>query len=120
MIKTIKKQHWNRRGETLAEILVALLIIALSAAMFATMYFATMNIDLAAQKQDKQFYESVEKLEKMIENAEDSTEDVTVHYHPTSGEGGSDVQVEFFTHDGMSAYGEKPTATPDPGAGDTP
>lgn len=113
MIKTMKKRHWNRRGETLVEILVAVLIVALAAALFATMYSASMNIDLAAQKQDKLFYEAMEQLEEMIENAEDSTEDVTVlRYHPT-GEGAgtdSEVSVEFFTQDGMSAYGEKSAA----------
>ena len=123
MIKIMKKRNW-KRGETLVEILVAILIIALSATLFATMYSASMNIDLAAQKQDKAFYEAVEKLEGMIENAEDSKEKVKVHYQPTTKEGkatGNDsyVDVEFFTQDGMSAYGEKTTSATEP-AGGTP
>ncbi len=109
MIKTMKKRNW-KRGETLVEILVAILIIALSATLFATMYSASMNIDLAAQKQDKAFYEAVEVLEEKMD-AGGGTQ-ATVHYQPTSEKGeaigkGSDVDIEFFTQDGMSAYGEK-------------
>lgn len=124
MIKTMKKRNW-KRGETLVEILVAILIIALSATLFATMYSASMNIDLAAQKQDKAFYEAVEVLEEKMD-AGGGTQ-ATVHYQPTSETGeatgnSSEVDVEFFTQDGMSAYGVKTTsAAPAPApAGGTP
>lgn len=108
MMETMKKRHRSRRGETLVEILVAILIVALSATLFATMYSASMNIDLAAQRQDKLFYEAMEELEEKMD-AGGGTQ-ATVHYQPTTGTGGGsdcDVDVEFFTQDGMSAYGEK-------------
>ena len=119
MIKTMKKRHW-KRGETLVEILVAVLIVALSAALFATFYSASMNIDVSAQKQDKEFYEAVEELEKMIEKAEGG-DDVTVHYKPTNRDDVGDkcdVDVEFFTKDGMSVYGDT-TAAGSGSGGDT-
>ena len=115
MMETIKKRHRSRRGETLVEILVAILI-ALSATLFATMYSASMNIDLAAQRQDKLFYEAMEKLEEKMD-AGGGTE-ATVHYHPTGGGNDSEVHVEFFTQDGMSAYGDSTAApAPEPGGG---
>lgn len=114
MRKTGEKRQWNRRGETLVEILVAILIVALSAGLFATMYSASMSINAAARKQDTQFYEAVEKLEEMIES-EKTSDNGKVQYKSEGGS--SDLDVQLFTQDGMTAYSGKTSA---PGAGDTP
>lgn len=115
MRKTGEKRQWNRRGETLVEILVAILIVALSAGLFATMYSASMSINAAARKQDTQFYEAVEKLEEMIES-EKTIDNGKVHYESEDGTS-SDLDVQLFTQDGMTAYSGKTSA---PGAGGTP
>lgn len=100
----------SKKGETLVGILVAVLIIALSAGMFAAMYSAAGNINLSARRRDEKFFESVENLEKNIESGGDNKADGTLTYTPTDengnpeATGSSQVNVEVFTEDGMTSY----------------
>lgn len=105
----------SKKGETLVGILVAVLIIALSAGMFAAMYSAAGNINLSARRRDEKFFESVENLEKNIESGGDDNNpgtDGTLTYIPTGDDwdkaGGDNssfsVDVEVFTEDGMTTY----------------
>lgn len=101
-MKKIWKKLRSRRGETLVGILVAIFIIAISAALFATMYTASMKINLSAQEQDERFYEAVGTLEKM-ENSEDtSVSDGELTYSSENGD--QTIVVEFLTQDGLSVY----------------
>lgn len=99
----------SRRGETFVEILVAILIIALSAGLFAAMYSASMNLDLFAKQQDKLFYDAVEQLEELIEGKDGTgtKQEGEVAYVPvkdgTEGDG-TTVPVEIVTDDGMTGY----------------
>ncbi len=106
-MKRRMKQSRTRRGETLVEILVAVLIIALSAGLFAAMYSASMNINLAAQKQDELFYDAIEQLEEMVDNAAGEGEDAMLHYRPESGGTASDEDIKLFERDGMFVYRDK-------------
>lgn len=105
----------SKKGETLVGILVAVLIIALSAGMFAAMYSAAGNINLSARRRDEKFFESVENLEKNIESGGDNKAVGTLTYIPTDengnpeATGSSQVNVEVFTEDGMTSY-RKPGA----------
>ncbi len=103
-MKTIWKKAVSRRGETLAGILVAILIIAVSAALFATMYSASMNINLAARREDEEFYEAVGFLEKMETAEGTSSSKGEVHYKSANSE--QDVEVEFLTQSGLTVYRE--------------
>lgn len=106
----------SRRGETLVEILVAILIIALSAGLFASMYMAAMGINSSAREQDRLFYDAVDRLEEMIVAGDDESVKDTVHYTPRKAEGDTsepplmgntgDVAVDVFTQDGMTVYKE--------------
>lgn len=99
------KKLTSRKGETLVEILVAILIIALAAGLFASMYMAAMSINSSARKQDEQFFDAVEKLEQAVDENKTKS-DKTVTYTPV-GEGAgasSSAQVEVVTEDGMSVY----------------
>ncbi len=104
MIKKLK----SKSGETLMEILVAILILALSAGLFASMYTASANINRSAREKDEKIYDAVGELEDFIGSTSGGTEG-TVTYtpldsegEPQSGEG--NVKVQVFTQDGMTAY----------------
>lgn len=99
-MKRITEKLHSRRGETLVEILVAILIIALSAGLFATMYTASMRINLTAREQDEAFYAAVEDLEEMSGSGSSGT----VNYEPEGGGSATSESVELFTRDGMTAY----------------
>ena len=101
-MKFIGKKLASKRGETLVGILVAILIIALSAGLFATMYTASMNINLSAQKQDEAFYEAVSTLEKMEESDNTTKSKGNLQYEGSDGT--SNVEVEYLTQDGLSVY----------------
>lgn len=105
-MKHILKKLKSKKGETLAEILIAVLIIALSAGLFATMYTASANINISARKEDEKLFDAVGQLEELMESGGDGMKDGSVHYTPV-GEGaggGNDVKVEVFTQDGLTVY----------------
>ena len=79
----------SKKGETLVGILIGILIIALSAGLFATMYTASMNINLSAQKQDEAFAKK-SKGQIKYSNKDDSNN--------------QSVNVEYLTQDGLSVY----------------
>lgn len=110
-MKTLKKLK-SKTGETLAEILVAILIIALSAGLFATLYVAAMNINLSAREEDEKLFDSVGELEENIHGNgnEDGKTSGKVHYAPEGGTGTEDdITVDFYTKDGMTVYKESTT-----------
>ncbi len=104
-MKDIRKKLSSRRGETLVGILVAILIIALSAGLFASMYTASMNINISAQKQDKAFYEAVGTLEEMEESDDTTTSKGDLQYK--SDESEQSVEVDYLTQDGLSVYHDR-------------
>lgn len=109
-MKTLKKLK-SKTGETLAEILVAILIIALSAGLFASLYVAAMNINLSAREEDEKLFDSVGKLEENIYSGGTGGEGGYIQYKPEDGTGsaGSDIPVDFYTKDGMTVYKEGTT-----------
>ncbi len=116
-MKLLKKCK-AKRGETLVEILVAILIIALASGLFASMYMAAMNLNLAARKDDDNFYKAVTELEQMVDDgtgtAAEGDHKIKFKITPETGsdpgegepaKGGSgDIQVDVYTQDGMSVY----------------
>lgn len=103
-MKGIIKKIKCKKGETLVEILVAVLIIALSAGMFATMYTASMNINLSARRQDEEFFRAVEELENAVENGGDEKTDGVVSYSNRDSGETNNTHVDFFTRNGMTVY----------------
>lgn len=53
----------SRKGETLIEILVSILIVSLSALLVASMFVAAGRINLSVRKMDEDFYHSVTEVE---------------------------------------------------------
>ena len=61
-LKRIGKTR-TRAGESLVEILIAILIVALGCVVIATMYSAAMNMNVEASRQDDEFYEAMSEME---------------------------------------------------------
>lgn len=104
-MKKIIQKFKSKRGETFVGILVAILIVALSAGLFATMYNASMNINLSAQKQDELFYNAVGTLEEMEKSDNTTTSYGQLQY--SSDNHIESVDVEYLTQDGLSVYHDR-------------
>ncbi len=91
----------SRAGESFAEVLVALLIVALAALLLAGMYSASSALDKNAMESDKKLYEAVTKLETTTEPG--TTGHVTISGEaPTASD--PTIPIEIYTEDGLTAY----------------
>lgn len=63
MRQKLSKKIRSRSGETLAEVLVALLIIVLAVALMIVMINTAASIDINARERDKGFYENLTAAE---------------------------------------------------------
>lgn len=105
----MKKEDRKRRaraGETLGEVLIAMLIVALSALMLAGMVSSAGQINLSVRETDESFYKSVSALEKRDGTPKDGTLNVKIE---TSGAGVTteEVEVSVFEEGGMISYKAK-------------
>lgn len=85
----------SRKGETLIEILVSILIVALSALLVAAMFGAAGRINITIRDLDEQFYQSVTE----VESQQGTPSKGVVEYEITDEEDpqkGS-IDVEIFT-----------------------
>ena len=123
----------NSRGETLVEVLVSVLVCALSITLLAGAVTASANIDLRAQAADTEYYTALSKAERQSRTpAGGSSEADTYNSLPgetkvsvTSGGGGS-VEIEpdatsklyFYGTERLLSYAiDKPEPAPDPWTG---
>lgn len=63
MPKAIQNKLRSRRGESLAEVLVAMLIIALSVLLLAVMVTTAGSINMQTRRRDEQFYKDLSAAE---------------------------------------------------------
>lgn len=112
-MKNILKKLKTRKGETLVGILVAILIIALSAGLFAVMYNASMSINLSAREQDEKLYDAVTQLENKsgskVDKADGGEIKIEIHEANEDGTAGAkkgEVRVDVYEQDGLIAYSE--------------
>ncbi len=89
-----------QRGETLAEVLVALLIVALSTMLLVTMVMTSARINIAAREKDKAFYEAVSKVEAM----DADTGGFTMLIEPEDGTAPDSIPVTGYTSGGLTIY----------------
>ncbi len=61
---TLRRKLHNRRGESLAEVLVAMLVIALAVLLLASMVSAAGSIDMETRTQDTRFYKELSAAEQ--------------------------------------------------------
>ena len=63
MWKQINKKLRSQSGESLAEVLIAMLIIAISTMMMVVMFNTAGSIDIATRNRDETFYEELTHAE---------------------------------------------------------
>lgn len=104
----LKQKLLARRGETLVEVLVAILVCGVSITMLVGMVMTSMSINQAAREMDSGadgnggFYGALSHVETHVFDGGDSTCQVKL-----TG-GGSDITLyaRSYTEDGLSVYGE--------------
>lgn len=104
----------NSRGESLAEVLVAILIIALSSAMFLSMTMASAKINRSVQTSDDTYYAAMSLLEKHTAGNDSNGTEIVKETGGSKIEivwNGSSaiketVPVNLYTGDKMVSYGE--------------
>lgn len=111
-MKKIKKTA-SRRGETFIELLVSILIIALSAALLFGMYQASGNINRAAQQMDDNLYQAVteagnqtgepQKGKVSFEIKDMTSADGLI---PGGADGGNsgEIDVHIYSNDAVTTY----------------
>lgn len=101
MSKLFKKLS-SHKGESFAEILIAIVIVALGCVVIATLYTSAMSMNLRASQQDDQYYESLSQMEQMF----DGTSDVTGKAVITETDSGTKLKVtiQIYGDDSNSAY----------------
>lgn len=73
MMKKIFRKFKSRRAESISEVLVAMLVVALGSVMFASMVMASQRIINGTQENYKQYIASHNALEEMDSNSPDVT-----------------------------------------------
>lgn len=112
----LKKKHGYgapraRRGETLAEVLVAMLIVTLATLLLASMVTVSGSVNLSARQKDEKFYEALSKVEEMNSDAvvKNSSGDAETYKVIISEDGTSTeetVDVNVYTSEGLTIYKE--------------
>lgn len=91
----------SRAGESFAEILVAIFIVAMAALLMASMVTASGGLDMKARQEDEAFYKAINAVESGTGTPSDGTVTIT-------SDGGTSVGVEVKVYtdtDGtLSAY----------------
>ncbi len=105
-MKRIRRKLSSRRGETLIELLVSIMIIALSAFLLVMMYEASGKINLAARKMDDDLYQSVTEIGNHTGEAQKGKVQYEIQddFEARPGE----IEVEIFSDDTVVTY-SKPT-----------
>lgn len=97
------KKLRSKKGETLAEVLVGILIIAVSTSLFLGMVSVSSHINRSAREADIRFYRAMTHLE-CFETEEDSVDSQTGSLR-VEGDGVSGaLKVRLFYGDGMASY----------------
>ncbi len=93
-----------QRGETLAEVLVAMLIVALATLLLASMVMASAHINIAAREKDKAFYEALRKVESLETDTTDGNLYMVKIHNEGSALPDKDCTVTVYTQDNLTLY----------------
>ncbi|MBT9779183.1 hypothetical protein GPL15_22140 [Clostridium sp. MCC353] len=102
----VKNKWGSRRGETLAEVLVGILFVAVASSLFLSMVTVSQKINTNTQKADDIFYKAMSQLECFESDGElvqKKAGSITV----SVGAGGiisQDYAVDFYYGDDMVSY----------------
>ena len=110
-MKSLLNKLRGSGGETLGEVLVAMLIIALAAAVLAGMVSAAGSIDMSVREMDDGFYTGLSELEqKKGATVETGQVEIDVNGNKTV------IDVNVYKSNGMISYAEKSEDTSGGGA----
>jgi hypothetical protein len=105
-MKRIKAKLKSSKGESLAELLAAILIGTLSIALLVSGIAVAVNINSKAQESDSQFYEALAVAEE--KNLSDAQKDKTITVTESSSNKTATIEVYAFGTDGLlSSYRSK-------------
>lgn len=97
-----------RKGETLAEVLVSLLIVVLSTLLLASMVTASAGVNFTARQKDEKFYEALSEVEGMHSDKKldpsPGTHEATI---VDSEDNKTEISVDVFTSENLAIYREK-------------
>ena len=120
MKKRICKRLRSRAGETIAEVLIALLISSLALVILAQMISASTNMILSSEKTMKKYYEQNNVLAEQETSDKTATVTMTLEGTTFPPVGSSEtIKVNLFKNDTLGgidviAYRPTPTQNPDP------
>lgn len=118
MPKPIQNKLRSRRGESLAEVLIAMLIIALSVLMLAAMVSAAGAINMRTRARDEQFYKELSAAEtfggylgtQVVTGKRIHIQELDEDGHDKTDGIKMDLKVEAHGGDALLSYSAKPVS----------
>ncbi len=110
-VRTLKK-FISPKGETLVELLVSIMVIAISVLLLVGMYQASGSINRAAREMDDELYNSVTEVGNRAGESQKGT--VTFEINDPFADGFSpddstgEIEVDIYFNDTVSAYSKAP------------
>lgn len=98
------KKLRNSRGETLVEVLAAILISALSVTLLFGCVMATSEMDMKAQKQDDAHYSAFTEADAQNDAIEVQEGDPTPYVTITRGSDSATPPIDIYGGEGMFSY----------------
>ena len=95
-----------RRGETLVEVLVALLIVVLATLLLSSMVTASAGINFTARQKDERFYAALSKVEAMdsvVEVTGAPAQEVIITNNADPADE-TKIEVDVYTSDNLAMY----------------
>ncbi len=91
------KRLKSKRGESLAEILIAVLIAALGCMLIATMFVSAFSLNKQASDMDDAFYQSMSDTEKVYESNSSGSGKIVINEDDgVDNDGGLEVDVDIY------------------------
>lgn len=100
----LKRKLRSSRGETLTEILAAILVCAFSIMLLVGMITTSMNINRQARELDQEFYAALSNVETHVFSAADDP--CVVKLTGGAGVTSLTLNVQSYTENGLTIYGE--------------
>lgn len=99
----LKNKNRRKRGETFAEILIAILVAAFGSMIVAVMYTAAMNMNLKASEMDDEYYEALSDMETIFNNDKKKEKDGKAYVTDKDGNQ-LDISIDEYGNGTNSAY----------------
>ena len=106
-MKKFLKKTTSRKGETLVELLVSILLIALSVALLLGMYQASGRINQTAREMDEKLNQSVTEAGNRTGESQKGT--VTFEFDEGVPDENGEIEVEIYSNESVTAYSKSPS-----------